>query len=463
MRTRLVAACAVWMLSCGSDEGSPDDPNEAFSGGDTTVFDLSRMAFAQAAPNIGGELEDRFFVGNALFNRGWVAAPASVPDADGLGPLFNATNCSACHLNDGRGRPPKTAEEPFSSMLLRLSVPGVDRFNGPLEEPSYGGQLQDNALRTMVPEGRPHVTYVEQPGMFADGEPYSLRVPSYSIDQLTSGPLADNVLISPRVAPAVFGLGLLEALPAETIEAMADPDDRDHDGISGRTNHVWSLKLGAPTLGRFGWKANQPSIEQQTTAAFQGDIGITSHDFPTQNCSLLQPDCAAMPSGAEPGDVEISDPMLRSVVDYMHTLAVPGRRNLEDKQVARGRKVFERAGCAGCHTPKLETGDLPGFPELSQQTIRPYTDLLLHDMGPELADGRPDFEASGSEWRTPPLWGIGLVSRVNQHEYFLHDGRARGLLEAVLFHGGEATAAREAFRSASRDDRAALLAFLESL
>jgi CxxC motif-containing protein (DUF1111 family) len=460
-RRIVVSACAVWIWSCGGSSPSTD-ADELASGGDTTVLNTTRDAFTQAAPNLSTEHDNQFFLGNAIFNRGWVTAPASVTSFDGLGPLYNATNCSACHATDGRGRPPLTPEEPFTSMLLRLSVPGVDMFGGPLEEPTYGGQLQNNASRTLAAEGFPHVTYAEQPGMFADGEPYSLRVPTYTIDQLAYGPLAPDVLISPRVAPAVFGLGLLEAVSDATLMALADPDDKNKDGISGRPNHVWDFSKQATVIGRFGWKANQPSIAQQTVAAFNGDMGITSHTFPQQPCSSAEADCAAQLGGGDP-DVELSDAILTSVVDYSHTLAVPGRRNIEDETVRRGQHVFQSAGCDKCHIPKLKTSDLTDFPELSQQTIRPYTDLLLHDMGPELADNRPDFEASGSEWRTPPLWGIGLAAVVNGYAFFLHDGRARNVLEAVLFHGGEATSSRAAIMNASREDRAALVAFLGSL
>ncbi|MDB4972256.1 MAG: thiol oxidoreductase [Myxococcaceae bacterium] len=456
-----LGACALCLLSCGGSSGA-GDADEAASGGDTTVVNVTRDAFTQAAPNLTSEHDDQFFLGNAIFNRGWVTAPASVTSFDGLGPLFNATNCSACHLTDGRGHPPRTPEEPFTSMLLRLSVPGADPTGAPAPEPTYGTQLQDNSVRNIRPEGVPHVTYSEQPGTFPDGEPYSLRVPTYSIDQLAYGPLAADVMISPRMAPAVFGLGLLEAITEATLTELADPDDRDHDGISGRINHVWNLKTQALAVGRFGWKANQPTIEQQTVSAFQGDMGITSHGVPLQDCTRAEADCNAQPGGGDP-DVELSDSILASVVDYSHTLAVPARRNVGDETVRRGQQVFASAGCAKCHIPKLKTGDLPDFPEVSQQTIRPYTDLLLHDMGPELADGRPDFEASGSEWRTPPLWGIGLSNVVNGYQFLLHDGRARTVLEAVLFHGGEASSSREAIRAATREDRAALVAFLGSL
>lgn len=465
MRRALAIGGALVLSACG-DAGESDqrDPDEVFSGGRATVFETSRDAYAQALPELHGDAEDQFFVGNAIFNRSWVTAPASVAQFDGLGPLFNATNCSACHFKDGRGRPPERDDEPFTSMLFRLSVPGVDAQGGPLPDPHYGNQLQDNGVLGVPAEARPRARYVEVPGTFADGTTYSLRRPTYTFDDLAYGPLAPDVQVSPRVAPAVFGLGLLAAIPDSTLAALADPEDRDRDGISGRINHVWDVRLGATAIGRFGWKANQPTIAQQTAGAFQGDMGISSSMFLGQPCVPTQAECMAQPSGAAmAGESELSDQLLASVVRYMHTLAVPARRELDAPAVRRGRKVFHEAGCEGCHVPKLQTGTLADFPEVSDQTIRPYTDLLLHDMGDALADGRPDFEATGNEWRTPPLWGIGLVEIVNKHAFFLHDGRARGLLEAVLHHDGEAASSRRAVEHSSASDREALVAFLRSL
>lgn len=453
--TILVGACAAEE----SGSGAFDDPDEALSGGRATVFDSSRMAFAQAAPNLSALEEDEFFVGNAIFNRGWVAAPSSVAQFDGLGPLFNATNCSACHFKDGRGAPPTAAGESFSALLLRLSVPGVDEHGAPKPEPTYGGQVQGSAILGVKTEAREEVTYEEIRGAFADGEAYALRRPTYRVVG-AYGPLAPDAMISPRVAPAVYGLGLLEMIPEAALLEHADPDDRDGDGVSGRPNWVWDVRRGTKSLGRFGWKANQPSLEQQSAGAFVGDMGLTSNLFPREECTSAQDDCAKAPSGGSP---ELSDGLLASVVAYSHLLAVPARRHWKDLVVRRGKEFFSQAGCTACHLPTVRTGDSPGFPVLSNQTIRPYTDLLLHDMGPDLADGRPDFEATGSEWRTPPLWGIGLVPTVNRHTFFMHDGRARNFVEAVLWHSGEAKASRDAFVNMPKADRDALVAFLESL
>jgi CxxC motif-containing protein (DUF1111 family) len=271
--------------------------------------------------------------------------------------------------------------------------------------------------------------------------------------------------MSPRVAPQMIGLGLLEAIDEATIVALADEHDQDGDGVSGRPNRVWDPRSQSVRLGRFGWKANTPGIEQQTSGALLGDIGITSPMFPDESCPAPQTACAAALTGGTP---EIAQDKIDEITYYSLLLAVPARRDFEDPEVLRGKALFAEAGCGACHATKLAgaplvTGELAGFPELSGQTIYPYTDLLLHDMGAELADGRPDYLADGREWRTPPLWGIGLVHVVNDHTNFLHDGRARDLTEAILWHGGEAEGAREAFRTMPGDDRAALVRFLESL
>ncbi len=461
-RRALVVALSFLALAvaCGDPDTEVLPIDDARSGGATTVFDDTRDAFARPLANLKGDRRDDFFVGNSVFNRGWVTAPASVADFDGLGPLFNATSCSGCHFKDGRGRPPEEPDESFLSMLIRLSVPGRASDGGPVAEPTYGLQLHENSVLGVPAEGRARVTYVEEAGTFADGTPYSLRRPTYTIEALGYGPLASDTQTSPRVAPFIVGLGLLEVIPEATILALADPADRDGDGISGRPNRVWDTERRTTVLGRFGWKANEPTLHQQNAAAFLGDLGITSAMFPNEDCSAAQRECRDALTGPTP---QLRDVLAQQVDYYTRTIAVPGRRNVASDGVRRGRKVFEGARCSSCHVPTLETGDAAGFPELAHQTIHPFTDLLLHDMGPDLADGRPDFEATGSEWRTPPLWGVGLVRTVNRHSYFLHDGRARGFVEAILWHGGEAAASRQAFLAMSKTERDALVAFLESL
>ncbi|AKJ07135.1 CxxC motif-containing protein (DUF1111 family) [Archangium gephyra] len=447
------------LLACACGEEGPE-PGEELSGGDTTVHDTTRNAFALAARNLQGERRDAFFTGNALFNRNWVTAPASTTGLDGLGPTFNAPSCAACHFKDGRGKPPTEPDEQPLSLLFRLSIPGQDAHGEPLGDPAYGGQLQPQAILGVPAEGEVTLTRSLREGRYADGTGYSLEEPHYALANLAFGPVHPELMMSPRVAPVMVGLGLLEAIPDAALEALADPDDRDGDGISGRINHVWDVEHGETRVGRFGWKANQPSLRQQNAGAFRGDIGITSDLFPAEDCPAPQTACHDALSGGEP---ELEAEKLEQLTFYTRTLAVPARRDVDKPEVLRGRRLFRELGCATCHVPRHETGTVEDAPELSKQVIFPYTDLLLHDMGPELADGRPDFEATGSEWRTPPLWGIGLVETVNRHTRFLHDGRARSLEEAILWHGGEAERSRERFRNLTVNDRTALLRFLESL
>jgi CxxC motif-containing protein (DUF1111 family) len=421
----------------------------ALSGGATTVFDVSATAFSLPAPNLAGRSLAMHTLGDVQFELEFTDGAPS----PGLGPVFDNISCEACHAGDGRGRPPVGAE-PFSSLLFRASVPGYGPHGGPSPVPGLGTQLQLRAITGATADAQAAVTYVEVPGRFADGTGYSLRGPRYTF---TGGGLPAGLLFSPRVAPVVFGLGLLEAVPEEDVRELADPRDRDHNGISGRANYVWNAIRRRTTLGRFGWKANAPNLLQQTAGAYNGDMGITSSIFPSEACEgSRHPGCA-------PHAPEIDDQLVKAVAFYTQTLGVPARRSLDDPKARQGEQLFYAARCAGCHVPTLRTGYLRNIPEVSNQVIHPYTDLLLHDMGPGLADGRPDFLASGSEWRTPPLWGIGLVHTVNDHTNFLHDGRARSLLEAVLWHGGEGRESKERVRRMPAAERDALVAFLESL
>lgn len=462
--SRLWVAAAGALLGCGSEPPTPHmelsaEPGEEFTGGETTVFDASPNAFSLSARNMTPERRSTFFVGNSFFKENWIIAPSSTDGRDGLGPLYNSRSCSGCHLLDGRGTPPDDPKEPLSSVLVRLSVAGKTQDGAPAPEPTYGGQLQPKAIPGITPEGDAFVAYMENTYSFDDGEMFRLRRPTYSFT-LGRGDMEFAAMTSPRVAPQMIGLGLLEAISEADIREAADPDDKDQDGVSGRPNMVWDVVLGKTSLGRFGWKANQPNLTQQTAGAFLGDMGISTTLFATQECTSAESDCAMAPDGGNP---ECSEHIREAVTFYSKTLAPPARRDWQDPDVLQGKQLFAKAGCATCHTPSYKTGTLEGFPELSNQTIWPYTDLLLHDMGEELADGRPDFDADGQEWRTPPLWGIGLLQTVNEHTNLMHDGRARGVLEAIMWHGGEAETSREAFRGLSRDERQALVRFVESL
>ena len=429
-------------------------------GGEGTRPLANDDAFSFQTPNSPKQHQRPFSFGNRLFNTNWVEAPGSVKAFDGLGPMFNRVSCSGCHTKDGRGRPPENNQGPMDSMLLRISIPGKSENGGVLPHPAYGDQISERAILQVAPEGRTEISYTELPGTYGDGEAFSLRKPHYAISDLKYGELGIGIMISPRVAPAMIGLGLLQSVPEETLLALADPGDRDGDGISGRPNEVWDSVAAKKTLGRFGWKANQPNLRQQNAGAAVGDIGIATSLASGQNCTAAQTDCTNAINGGAP---EMNDEFLEKLTLYTMTIAVPAQRNANDPGVEQGEALFRLMGCAACHMPTLQTKSVEKFPELSNQTFHPFTDLLLHDMGDGLADNRPDFDATGQEWRTPPLWGLGLIPVVNKHDLLLHDGRARGIAEAILWHGGEAEKSRETFRKAAKPERDALIAFLNSL
>jgi CxxC motif-containing protein (DUF1111 family) len=425
------------------------EPHEVYQGGSgTNLARLDRNAFSLPSAAIDFEARSDFFVGNGVFDRPWVVAPSSTIASDGLGPHFNARSCQGCHIKDGRGHPPSPGDANMVSMLFALSGPQ----GGP--DPALGGQLQDQATPGLPAEGRVRVTYEPEPFAYPDGSVVQLRRPIYETD----APLAPGVSLNPRIAPPMIGLGLVEAIAAEDLAAHADPEDRDGDGVSGR------LGMAGDEVGRFGWKAMEPTILEQTATAFSNDMGLSTRARPEPwgDCTASQPSCRAAFHGDDDGAPEVADDLLDLVVFYASHLAVPARRDVDDPVVLEGKRLFYEARCTACHVPKHATRtDAPEGQ--AGQLIWPYSDFLLHDMGPGLADPNPTADRDGAEWRTPPLWGIGLTETVNGHTFFLHDGRARSLEEAILWHGGEAEASRDAFAAYSAQERAALIRFLESL
>ncbi len=394
--------------------------------------------------------------GRSLFRQIWVIAPSLDKDVEGLGPLYNQFSCSACHIGNGRGNAPIGPDDPMRSMLVRLSVPGRGPHGGPRPSPIYGDQLNEQGIPGVPGEGRLEVRWITVPYRLGDGSIVELRRPEYRFTDLAYGSIGD-ILFSPRVAPGIYGSGLLDAVPATELLALSNASKPD--GVRGKVNWVWDVQRRKMAVGRFGWKANVPHLHQQDEAAFNGDMGLTSAAFPHKTCTTAETACRHAPQGRHP---ELSDEQVTSVTYYVAHIAVPARRNMNDATVQLGQSLFRQAGCAICHRPDLQTdAGLRG--SIGPRTIHPYTDLLLHDMGKALADGRPDFAANGREWRTPPLWGIGLAKQVNPKADYLHDGRARTLEEAILWHGGEAKLARERFADMAVKDREALLAFLKSL
>ncbi len=473
-RTVAEAARIEAVTALTTDFTKPQRFEEKSAGAATVRVRRDADAFSQSSGNITFEDELNFKVGNGLFRKLWVSSPSSTLASDGLGPLFNARSCQRCHIKDGRGHPPESAQDNAISMFLRVSIPGapqdaiseIEGYLASRPDPTYGTQLQDFAVQGHPSEYRLEITYEEEIVTLADGVQVSLRHPTYVAADLGYGPLHPDAMLSPRVAPQMIGLGLLEAIPAADILAGADPEDRDGDGISGRPNVVWSAVHDKPMLGRFGWKAGNPTILEQSASAFVGDIGISNPVFTAGagECTDLQADCkAAVHGDGDDRIYEIDAEGLDLVTFYSRNLGVPARRDVADPQVLRGKEVFNETRCTACHTPSFVTHRLNEQPEQSFQLIWPYTDMLLHDMGPDLADNRPEARATGTEWRTPPLWGIGLTQQVSGHTYFLHDGRARSILEAVLWHGGEASGQRDAVVEMSTADRDALIAYLESL
>lgn len=455
------------ILSPVAHSTEPNSTDKQLSGGATTVMDKSSNAFSLPASNLSILRRDNFFIGNAFFRQPWVIAPSSTSARDGLGPLFNTNSCQGCHVKDGKGHPPLTREDSFLSSLVRVSIPAVTpeqqallTTTGVVPEPNYGDQIQPNSIPGLKAEATPRFEYEEISGQFKDGETYTLLKPRLKLTELNYGALHPQAQLSVRVAPVMIGMGLLEAIPEADLLALADPEDKNADGISGRVNQVWDVSAQKTVLGRFGWKANQPTVAQQSAGAFHGDLGISSPLFASSPCTASQTDCLKAPDGGQP---EINQELMDMVSFYASLLAVPARRDVNDPEVLKGERLFKQANCSACHLPELKTGIKPAFPELENQTIQPFTDLLLHDLGEGLADQRPDFLATGHEWRTAPLWGIGLIETVNGHTRFLHDGRARNLMEAILWHSGEAEPARQQVLNLSKEDRTALLRFLNSL
>jgi CxxC motif-containing protein (DUF1111 family) len=457
-------------FSCTSDELSDEEYIKINYELDeeNLVSDLSieaftaEKAFGTSIPGLIG-LESAFFgIGNAMFEQSWVSAPATTTSRDGLGPIFNARACASCHSNDGRGKPLLENNASSQGFLIRLSS-GNDPITGPISFAHYGGQLQDNSNLGIDKEGTINVSFETITGTYPDGETYELRKPTYTIVDTNYGSIS-NVKQSPRVGPQVIGLGFIDALSEASILVNEDINDLNGDGISGKANYVWNVKESKNTIGKFGWKSNQPTLEQQISGAFNGDMGLTTSLFPEENCPEGV-DCSKISNGNNEGEnVEVTDTQMSRIMVYQAAISVPKRRDFKTINVIEGKVLFNELECAKCHINNFKTGNnYPLLTQLENITIRPYSDFLLHDMGVELADNRADFLANGNEWRTQPLWGLGLIETVNNHTFLLHDGRARNIEEAILWHGGEAENAKNNFRNLSKENREKVLNFLNSL
>ncbi len=430
MKRALLVLCALTLAGAARYETQAPE-SEAF----TQPLDAAQSAL--------------FRRGAGLFRQAWLIGPSEDhPDLVGLGPLYNRLSCIACHVKNGRGAAPDPENGVARNMVVRLGVEGMDAHGGPRAHPLYGAQLNTEGVPGVAGEGQAQLAFEDVEVAFADGEKATLRRPVLTFRNLSYGPMGAETKTSLRNAPPLIGLGLLEAVPDSEILAG-----------SGKPNFVWSAERSAKVLGRFGLKANQPSLQQQIANAFAEDIGVTSSLFPDENCAPSQQACRAAGSSK----AELSNAQLDAVRTYIGLLAVPARRCADDPLVRAGESQFGALGCATCHRETLRIGVFPPIPALNGAEIHPYADLLLHDMGEALADGRADYDAGPRDWRTPPLWGLGLAGKGGDGVAFLHDGRARTLVEAILWHGGEAQSAAERFRNLPKQERDALLAFLNSL
>jgi CxxC motif-containing protein (DUF1111 family) len=462
------------------------DPQEIKQGGDTGISISSAESYSKPSSNLTASRKGSFFIGNAFFKQPWVIAPASTDSRDGLGALFNVAACQSCHVKDGRGHAPMNADDDADSLLIRLAMPATtdeqrqqlrDSLIEKVVHPMYGGQLQDRGIQGVPAEARISVQWTDKPVTFADGYVETLRAPTFNLTQPGYGKLDDELMVSPRVALPMIGLGLLEQIPDEAIKNQAMKSKGD---ISGKFNWVMDPQTGKNALGRFGWKAGQTKLITQNQSAFNEDMGLTSNIRPNESCMPTQTACLNATTGAdEQGNgkppVEVNDDVAKFVEFYTRNLAVPNRRDADNELVLAGKKRFYDIGCQSCHTPRYQ---LPKTDDdrLEQhgQVIYPYTDLLIHDMGDDLADrtiagklppkeAQVEFLANSYEWRTPALWGVGLAQIVDPQATFLHDGRARTLMEAVLWHGGESEKQQKEVLKLDKQGRAELNAFLKSL
>ncbi|REL32196.1 di-heme oxidoreductase family protein [Thalassotalea euphylliae] len=475
--TAVVAAIAA--LSAGQAMAKSDDASTALPaslptkpGGGMTMKRISTRSYIFPGESVKGKAKLDFWTGFSLFRDPWVIAPSSTKDRDGLGPLFNARSCVACHQGGSRGKMSQHGEHLPTSLLIRLG-PIADRYATEkyTDGHNYGGQIQPRAIKfnhgrlekSPVGEAWLNLSYKTIDGEYADGTPYQLQKPSYQLTRLAYGEISEGIAPSPRFSPNVFGAGLLDAISEQDLLAQEDADDTNGDGISPRYNRVADHVNGSKGVGRFGLKAKHPSLKQQVVAAFRDDIGITNNVFPQESCEPAQLECFAASKLGGHTSVEIPDKLVNLVMAFSQHLGVPPTRNPQSLRALKGRQLFNQLGCASCHTPSYTTASNYPDNNLANQTIWPYTNLALHDMGEGLADGAMEGQATGREWRTPPLWGIGLQQAVLGEARYLHDGRARSIEEAVLWHGGEARPAQQKFKQLSAQERNALLTFLHSI
>lgn len=447
--TRFILFAALLMLN--SVSANPDAGNQAYN---------------QPFPTLSAKQKQRFYLGESMFERFWVPSPSSTTASDGLGPLFNARSCHSCHLNSGRGHAPTSAQlgSEVPSFFIRLGQKSPNDHNTLLGDAIYGRQFQPLASVNVPAEGDYQVHWQEVLETFPDGHQVHLRKPELTWVRLNYGKFAENTGFSMRVSPPLVGMGLLDLVPESVILEYADPTDHDQDGISGKAN--WLEQDGEKRLGRFGHKASVARLNEQNQSAFNGDLGLSTELFPyaSGDCTPQQTQCMDAPNGnsAHLDGLEVSNEQMALLNEYVALSTPPAMRNLNEPWFLKAKQTFDELACGSCHRPKLNTGTSP-YSVLSNREFYPFTDMLLHDMGPGLASEFPVFHAAPNEWRTAPLWGIGLSEAISGRNGFLHDGRARSIEEAILWHGGEAQASKDAYKSLNAKQRALFVRFLESL
>ncbi|WP_445363996.1 di-heme oxidoredictase family protein [Microbulbifer sp. ANSA003] len=424
-------------------------------------------AYFREALNIQWETHNEFLDGRRIFHTRFNTGEHEElgnPDFNQMANLSAGLtieqSCLACHINNGRGPAPSEASVP-NSMVFKLSSGAITQAGQPLPNHYFGPVLQTHSLNSdIAPEGSIQVTYSPIQGSYANGDSYTLQSPTYVVTT-NEGENTSADYFSPRMPQNITGLGLLEAVDETEILEWHDPNDSNSDGISGRVSLVDTGSTPLPQVGRFGWKATQPSLRSFSADALNNDIGVNTALEPNANCGIEQLECKKHSNHNE----ELTDSHLDDLTTYLQALGAPPRNPdlINESIVAQGEALFESINCSSCHRPEMNTNHAHPLEELRGKVIRPYTDLLLHDMGEGLADNLTISAEYNREWRTPPLWGLGVNSAVNGHSNLLHDGRARSIEEAILWHGGEAAESQQNYIDLSASERNSLLKFLQSL
>lgn len=415
-----------------------------------TVYHAERSKSANLSPfpGLSDDQSELFALGRSFFHIPWVEAPSATTARDGLGPLFNANACVSCHQNNGGGAGIATPGQIDRSVPVKLFV-GKSARQAYLGDPVYGNQLSINGNTDVPFEARVRAELEFTSYRYADGKTIDLHKPRIVLDQLNYGPLGEKTTVNPVKAPVLIGLGLIESIPEQQILAHEDEDDANGDGISGRANRVWSVAYRDYRLGRYGWKAATPSVIEQTAHALNDDMGLTSQWLRQDNCGPEQTRCLQAYQSSE---LDVPEQRVTAIAFYLKHLRVAKSSQAEKMP---GKQIFAALGCGSCHRG--------GYHNDEGVEISPYSDFLLHDMGDGLASSMSMFEAQPSEWRTAPLWGLGLHKLMNPKAGFLHDGRAATIEQAILWHGGEAQISRDAFAALSEGDRVLLIEFLNTL